>query len=165
MLKIFADCYQLPNHPIHKRYNDQNKEKQTTDQPYDELFIWSLLLYSGNNDEDLSLPRMFWSKSKKPITCCLAAMIVFQNLREENFVPDYLKEEMEVAIKWVELIIIPILLSNFFFGSRGVLLSYLISKHHCMTLIQSEKVWNSIRNFKFVEWHVIANVLSSEFYK
>ena len=99
MLNIFEDCYQLPNHPWSKRYNSDDREKQTSDKPYDELFIWSLLLYSGNST-DLDLPRMFWSKTKHPIACCLAAVIIFQNLIAENFVPDYLKEEMALVIKY-----------------------------------------------------------------
>jgi hypothetical protein len=35
----------------------------------------------------------------KPIACALAAIIVFQRFKEESFVPDYLKEEMDSVIK------------------------------------------------------------------
>lgn len=98
MFSVMADCYQLPNHPHFRRYNTEDKERQTSEQPYDELFIWSLLLYSGN-DEDLKLPRLFWSKAKFPVACCLAAIIIYQNLMTGNLVPDYLKEEMEIVIK------------------------------------------------------------------
>jgi hypothetical protein len=98
MLRVMLDCYHLPNHPTFKRYNVDDKEKLTTEQPYDELFIWSLMLYGGI-DEDLRLPRFFWSRAKYPIACCLAAIIIYQNLKLENLIPDYLKEEMDVAIK------------------------------------------------------------------
>jgi len=98
MLRVMLDCYHLPNHPTFKRYNVDDKEKLTTEQPYDELFIWSLMLYGGN-DEDLRLPRFFWSRAKYPIACCLAAIIIYQNLKLENLIPDYLKEDMDVAIK------------------------------------------------------------------
>lgn len=98
MLNLFSDCYNLPNHPRHKRLHPDKKERHTTDQPYDELFVWSLLLYAGN-DEDLKLPRFFWSRTKQPIACCLAAINIYQNFKQENFVPDYLKEEMDLPIK------------------------------------------------------------------
>ncbi len=100
MLQVMQDCYQLPNHPTFKRFNIDDKEKIMTNQPYDELFIWSLLLYSGSK-EDLRLPRFFWSKSKFPIACCLAAIIIYQNLKSESLIPDYLKEEMDLAIKYL----------------------------------------------------------------
>ncbi len=58
MLYIFEDCYILPNHPTQKRLDSNDNEQKQTDMPYDELFIWSLLLYSGH-ENDLRLPSMF----------------------------------------------------------------------------------------------------------
>lgn len=96
MQYIFHDTYQLPCHI--KRFDANDKTLHTTDEPYDELFMWSLLLYGGR-DSDLKLARHFWSKTKHPIACCLAGIIAFNNLLTENFVPDDLKESMKNVIK------------------------------------------------------------------
>ena len=93
MEEIFQDIYQLPI--FIKRYiGDTNKTKNFSDQPYDELFLWSLLLYSGEK-EDLKLPFHYWSKTKYPIACCMAGIILFKNLIKKNYVPDDLKESMK----------------------------------------------------------------------
>lgn len=82
-----------------KRYDDvTNRLIMISRQPYDELFIWSLLLYSGN-EADLELSRFYWSKAKRPIACCLVAMIAFNNLIEKNFVPNDLKAKMRIAVQ------------------------------------------------------------------
>lgn len=96
MQSVFYDVYMLPC--LVKRFDTNNKTKYVSDVPYDELFIWSLLLYSGN-ENDFDLPKHFWSKSKYPIACCLVGIITFKSLVEENFVPDDLKESMRSIIK------------------------------------------------------------------
>ena len=91
MLSLFEECYILPNHPTHKRLDANENEKKKTDYPYDELFIWSLTLYSGHQ-EDLNLIKLYWSKSKFPIACALVAKIIFKNFCKQSFIPDHLKE-------------------------------------------------------------------------
>lgn len=91
MQEIFQDCYQLPL--LMRRYDSEGKVKNSTDEPYDELFIWSLLLYSGD-DKDVKLCYHFLSKAKHPIACCLAGIFLFKTLKRENFVPDDLKERL-----------------------------------------------------------------------
>lgn len=97
MQSIFYDVYMLPC--LTKRYDQNDKTKYVSNVPYDELFIWSLLLYSGN-ENDLDLPKHFWSKSKYPIACCLIGIITFNSLMQENFVPDDLKESMLAIIRY-----------------------------------------------------------------
>lgn len=97
MQNIYDDCYELPYHI--KRYDKNDKLKNTTDQPYDELFMWSLLLFSGNED-DLKLIRHFWSKTKFPLACSLAGIIIYKSLIKENFVPDDIKDKLLIIIKY-----------------------------------------------------------------
>ncbi|CAF0775680.1 unnamed protein product [Brachionus calyciflorus] len=106
MQSIFYDVYMLPC--LIKRYDSNDKLKHTSQEPYDELFIWSLLLYSGN-ESDLDLARHFWSKSKYPVACCLVGIIAFKTLLGENFVPDDLKDSMQSTIKEFENMIIGVL--------------------------------------------------------
>jgi hypothetical protein len=42
---------------------------------------------------------MFWSKSKYPIACALAAIIIFKNLEAQSFIPEYLKKLLIEVIK------------------------------------------------------------------
>ena len=97
MEEIFQDIYQLPI--LVKRYEgDTNKTKNYSEQPYDELFIWSLLLYSGD-EKDLKLSYHFWSKTKYPIACCMVGIILYKNLLGKNYIPDDLKENMETVVR------------------------------------------------------------------
>jgi hypothetical protein len=93
MEEIFQDIYQLPIY-IKRYIGDTNKTKNVSDQPYDELFIWSLLLYSGEKD-DLKLSFHFWSKTRYPIGCCMLGIIIYKDLITKNYVPDDLKEKMK----------------------------------------------------------------------
>lgn len=95
MEEIFENCYQLPG--LLRRYDQDSKLVHVTNQPYDELFLWSLLLYTGE-ENDLKLSYHFWSKSKFPIACCLVAIIVYNRLINENFVSDSLKDRMKSVI-------------------------------------------------------------------
>ena len=95
MIDIFSDCYQLPN--LTKRYDYENRLVFISTEPYDELFIWSLLLYSGS-EQDMNLSRFFWSRSKHPLACCLVAMIVYKILCTKNFIPNDLKNKMNLRI-------------------------------------------------------------------
>lgn len=98
MMDIYDDCYQLPFHI--KRYDANEKLKNSSSQPYDELFMWSLLLFSGD-DDDLKLIKKFWSKSKYPLGCSLAAVIVYKSLIKENFVPEDIKDKMISLMKYI----------------------------------------------------------------
>lgn len=96
MEEIFQDIYQLPI--FIKRYiADTNKTKNISETPYDELFIWSLLLYSGEKN-DLNLPFHFWSKTKYPIACCMLGIIIYKDLITRNYVPDDLKDNMKKVL-------------------------------------------------------------------
>jgi hypothetical protein len=92
MKKIFQDSYQLPG--LIKRLDFENRPKHKTDYPYDELFLWSLLLYSGF-DNEAKLSNYFWSKSKFPLACCMVGIIIYNCLQNESFVPDDLKEKLK----------------------------------------------------------------------
>jgi hypothetical protein len=96
MQDIFHDYYQLPG--LVRRFGANDKIVHTSTQPYDELFMWSLLLYSGK-ENDAILCRHFWSKTKYPIACALVAIIAYNNLLSENFVPEDLKEKLKNMIK------------------------------------------------------------------
>ena len=64
MQHIFNDSYQLPEYV--KRVDSSGNAKRSSNEPYDDLFVWSLLLYSGE-EADMRLMRYFWSKTKHPI--------------------------------------------------------------------------------------------------
>lgn len=97
MEDIFQDLYQLPG--LVKRFDASSGNlSHFTSQPYDELFIWSLLLYAGK-ENDLKLAKHFWYKSKYPIACCLLAISVLKYFLGENFIPEDLKEKLNALIK------------------------------------------------------------------
>ena len=96
MIDIFNNCYHLPN--LMKRFDQDGRIVNISTEPYDELFIWSLLLYSGN-EPDMNLCRFFWSRSKHPLACCMVAIIVYKNLRSRNFVPGDLKNKLAARVK------------------------------------------------------------------
>lgn len=60
----------------------------------DEVFMWSLLLYSGKESE-LELIKYYWSITSKPIACALAAVLVYTNFQKQSFVSDELKAKIE----------------------------------------------------------------------
>jgi hypothetical protein len=95
MQDLFKENYQLPG--LVRRYDAKERVVNTSRQPYDELFLWSLLMYSGN-DEDLKLSRYFWCKSKYPVATCLVGIIAYRFLLGKNFVPDDLKDKMKQVI-------------------------------------------------------------------
>lgn len=98
MRHIFEDTYKLPF--LERRYDSKERVLNNSVQPYDELFIWSLLLFSGNMNKDLKLPRYFWSKCKYPMASALVGIITYKKLLDEGFLPDDLKEKMKTAIKY-----------------------------------------------------------------
>jgi hypothetical protein len=95
MQDLFKDTYQLP--ALVRRYDAKERIINMSHQPYDELFLWSLLLYSGN-DQEIKLSKYFWSKAKYPIASCLVGIIAYRLLLNENFVPDDLKDKMKQII-------------------------------------------------------------------
>lgn len=96
MEDIFKDLYKLPS--LDKRFSAEGNKIHSTNLPYDELFIWSLLLYSGQ-ETDLRLIKHFWHRSKYPMACSLVAMSVYKCFLDENFIPEDLKESLVVLIK------------------------------------------------------------------
>jgi hypothetical protein len=98
MKEIFASYYELPG--LERRYSSDGRLKNFTDEPYDELFVWSLLLYGGEEKNMRRLTDHYWSKCKYPIACCLVAIILYRNLNEKNFIPEDLKDKMLESIKY-----------------------------------------------------------------
>ena len=97
MIEIFRDSYQLPN--FIRRFDADDKLIILSKNPYDDLFVWSLLLYGGS-EKDFKLIRHFWSKTKFPIAGCMIAMIIYEDLCSRNFIPEDLKEKMTQIIKY-----------------------------------------------------------------
>lgn len=60
----------------------------------DELFMWSLLLYGGK-DEEFDLIKYYWSLTSKPIACAFAAILVFTRFQKKSFVSEELKAKLE----------------------------------------------------------------------
>lgn len=98
---LFSDYYRLPvdhSKAISKccKKNEQS-ESETSYSRNDELFIWSLLLYSGKEKEEEKETKLiwdYWSLSTYPIACCLIAMLFIKRLQRRHFVPDELKEKL-----------------------------------------------------------------------
>lgn len=91
MEDIFENIYQLPG--LVRRHDANDKSINTSHQPYDELFIWSLLLYGGD-ENDKKLMKHFWLRAKYPMACCFVAIIVYNFLARKKFMPDDLKEKI-----------------------------------------------------------------------
>lgn len=109
MLELFQNFYLLPNKqsktmpvPIdHRRdidVEENNRNSKYSFYPNDELFVWSLLLYSGK-ESDLNLIRYYWSNCKQPIACCIIAVILFNRLQAKSYIPNDLKEQMMLTSK------------------------------------------------------------------
>jgi hypothetical protein len=96
MESIFRNKYPLPG--LEKRYDANDKQISVSTKPYDELFIWSLLLYSGE-EKDVKLMKHFWSKTNHPMACCFIGLLVLQKFLSQNFIPDDLKEKITIVIK------------------------------------------------------------------
>ena len=52
--------------------------------PFDYMFIFSLFLYSGQDDERL-LMNYFWNRCSHPIACLMNANLIFRKLSEFTF--------------------------------------------------------------------------------
>ena len=99
MQSLFRENYQLPG--LVRRFDSRERVVNSSTQPYDELFIWSMLLYSGS-EKDVKLSKYFWSKSRYPIAVILVGIIAYRALLDENFVPDEMKDKMKKLIKEYE---------------------------------------------------------------
>lgn len=73
--------------------NNVIDHENVSDCPFDELFIWSLLLYSGH-EKELELIKFYLSRTKHPIACCLTAMLLYNRFQEKHYVPDELKVKL-----------------------------------------------------------------------
>lgn len=97
MEDIFKDLYKLPS--LVRRFDMVTGNKlESTRLPYDELFVWSLLLYSGR-ETDLRLIKHFWHRTKYPMACALVAMSVYKYFLNKSFIPEDLKESLVALIK------------------------------------------------------------------
>lgn len=94
MIKIFCDCYKLPP-PLNKNQpvNSQFSHCIPSSHPFDELFMWSLVQYSGKEDE-FELIKAYLSLCKDPIACCLIGVIIYKRLYKAHYIPDKLKEKL-----------------------------------------------------------------------
>ena len=62
-----------------------------SDYPFDELFIWSLLLFDGSDD---TLIFYYWSLCSNSMACMLVAIVIYTKLRDCNCIPDDLKAKL-----------------------------------------------------------------------
>ena len=83
-------------------------ESKLSDCPMDELFMWSILIFSGK-EEDSELIKYYWSLTSKPITCALAAVCVYNRLMKKNFVNREFKESIKKQTEYSYFIYIFIL--------------------------------------------------------
>jgi hypothetical protein len=96
MKKVYDCVYILPltNQEIINKKTSSMESNELSDFPLDELFMWSLLLYSGKESE-FDLIKYYWSITSKPLACALAAILVFKRFQKESFVTDELKVKLE----------------------------------------------------------------------
>jgi hypothetical protein len=99
MYEISENLYDLPlkneNLPTIKLLDLNKKEtNKISEYPLDELFMWSILIYSGKED-DLELIKFYWSLTTKPIACALAAIIVYDRLMKKSFINREFKEQLK----------------------------------------------------------------------
>lgn len=66
--------------------------------PLDELFMWSLLLYSGQESE-LDLIKYYWSICTRPLACAMGAILVYSRFQKMNFVTEELRAKLGKAKK------------------------------------------------------------------
>ncbi len=97
MLALFEDCYILPHHPTKVRAHSKSQLVSTQDNmsdiPYDELFIWSLLLCTGD-ENDLMLTKFYWSQTKHPIACALTAIVIYKRISKLSCITEHLKKSL-----------------------------------------------------------------------
>ncbi len=89
---LFNNCYKTPfDIELYKELEGYSQY------PFDELFIWSLLIYDGYTDD--SLIFYYWSLCSNPMACLLAALIILTRLKESNYLPDELKAKISILYK------------------------------------------------------------------
>jgi hypothetical protein len=106
MKNIFLDLYDLPevkktgksNKIKNNDLESQKIKKFEKNYTFDDIFIWSLTLYSGK-EEDFELIKKYLSLSKNPIACCLAGMIIYKRFKECHYISDKLRENISDKIK------------------------------------------------------------------
>lgn len=92
MEEVSHSLYELPlNESIFAVGKSDESNANLSDNLLDELFMWSILIFSGK-PEDSELIKHYWTLTTKPITCALAAMVVYDRFFEFPFVNDELKE-------------------------------------------------------------------------
>jgi len=92
MYKISKNLYSLPLDS--KEFSSGKIDANSADASEslsDELFMWSILTFSGRIG-DTELLYHYWSLTSKPISCALAAMVVYERFLEFFFVSDQLKD-------------------------------------------------------------------------
>jgi hypothetical protein len=72
----------------------KDESKYLSDCPMDELFMWSILIFSGK-EEDADLIKHYWTLTSKPINCALAAMCVYNRFLKKSFVNREFKEKIK----------------------------------------------------------------------
>lgn len=72
----------------------KDETKYLSDYPMDELFMWSILIFNGKED-DVDLIKHYWTLTAKPITCALAAMCVYSRFLDKSFVNREFKESIK----------------------------------------------------------------------
>jgi hypothetical protein len=100
IIEIFSDCYRIPktedetlNLKIKSFFDAEDNPREITSCPFDELFIWSIMLYSGRQKE-FDLIKHYWSFTKYPIACCLMAIVLYNRFQKKHYVPDELKNKL-----------------------------------------------------------------------
>lgn len=85
-------------------------ESEFSDYIMDELFMWSTLIYSGQ-EKDMKLIKYYWSLTSRPIACALAAIIVYNRIAKKSFVNREFKQLLKRASKEFEELAIGVLKS------------------------------------------------------
>jgi len=85
-----------------------SNEVKLSDYPLDELFMWSILIYSGK-EQDMDLIKYYWSLTTKPVACALTAMIVYDRFMQKSFINRELKEQLKEIKKEFEKLALGVL--------------------------------------------------------
>ena len=107
MKDISSSLYSLPLEDedqisgIAKIDYKKDDAKYLSELPMDELFMWSILTYSGK-EEDVDLIKHYWTLTSKPITCALAAMCVYSRFLGKSFVNREFKEKIKKLKKYIQ---------------------------------------------------------------
>ena len=80
----------------------KKNEIKLSDCPLDELFMWSIFIYSGK-EQDMDLIKYYWSLTTKPVGCALAAIIVYDRFMQKSFISSDFKEQLKRAKKFVHI--------------------------------------------------------------